>query len=641
MDAAAALHPPWHPPRERPAARGLRPRRARQAAAVAALRGGVDAALPHVFEPAASLRAAGQALRRALNREDAAAERAALALGLAAAQAAWRLDAAVLDAACRLLNGGAVALPRAADRHAALALAAAAWSACGRPCVLLTADDEAAAQASRRLLPLFQQLGVDAAPAGSDASGTALRRAYAAAVVIVPARRFTADLARDRRERSGGDALRLEARLHGDAGAGLLVTRGLFALLVDELDRVLFDDAVNPVLLSVPDDSTALADAIQRSCALVEQLAPGPHYTLDAAQGLAWTAAGAALAGALIGTLPPLWRQPERAEWLLRQALVVRDLLQPGRHYSLTQAQVHLDDAIAAALPDRGLLPQLTQAIQARAGVALSPITRATDRASVLGLAGSAHRLAGASADLGGLDAALWRRHGLLADAAPATAPVEMAQEACADAGAWQARVQAGFGAPPATHRLFVLRQLTTAARFAELPGAKTEAWVLAALGPARALHQLQQRSEAEGLPPARGIEIVFTEPLDSRRAEAQFVARVMDAAEGAEVRARRLVHADARWVAQALGPLAPPLRALCRHWPAAAPRLLSVTLALLRWQAARQQARALNAQAQREHQLKLQLSFAGAAAAPAPVSAPPSLSPLPPLSPDPVRRTP
>lgn len=629
MNSSATLSPPWFPPREQAQpTRGFAPRPAERAARIAALRAAVDAALPHVFDAAACLRTAGQALRRALNREDAAAEQAALAQALAAAQTAWRFDAAVLDAACRLVLGGATALPRASQRHQALALAAAAWASCGRPCVLMTADDEAAAQASRSLLPLFQQIELDAAPAGSDASGTLLRRAYAAGVVIVPARRFTADLTRDRRERGSGDAQRLESRLHGETGAGLLVTRGLFALLVDELDRVLFDDAVNPVLLSVPDDSTALGEAIQRSRDIAEQLDPAHHYTLSTEQGLAWTAAGAALAGELIAALPPLWRQPERAEWLLRQALVVRDLLQPGRHYTLTNAQVHLDDAIGQALPDRGLLPQLTQAIQARAGVQLSPITRATERASVLGLAGSAHRLAGAAADLHGLEAALWRQHGLVADPTSAATLTAVTLQTCRDEADWQARVQAAFGAPPDVHRLFVLRQLTAAARFAELPGAKTEAWVLAGLGPQRALHQLRERAEADGRAPARRIEILFTEPLDSRRAEGQFIARVMDVAADADVSARLLLHADARWVQQALGPLAAPVRALCRVLPASAPRLLNVTLALLRWQMARQQARALHAQAQREHQLKLQLSFAG------------STPVLPQTSPEPVRRT-
>lgn len=621
MASEATLTPPWCPPREKPAApRGLAPRPAARAAEVAALHAAVDAALPHVFDPAASLRDAGHALRRALNREDAAAERAALAQGLAAAQAAWRFAPHLVDAACHLVLQGAVPLARAAERHQALALATAAWAASGRPCMLMTADDEAAAQACRTLLPLFGALGLDAAPAGSDANGAALRRAYAASVVIVPARRLAADLARDRRERGSGDAQRLEARLHGETGAGLLVTRGLFALLIDELDRVLFDDAVNPVLLSVPDDSTALGDALLQARTAVDALQAPQHYALSAEQGLLWTPAGAALAADLIAQLPPLWRQTERGEWLLRQALAVRDLLQPGRDYTVAGPQVHLDDGIARALPDRTLFPHLTQAIQARAGLALSPITRATERTSVLGLATGAHRLAGAAVDLHGLQAPLWRSHGLVAAAPASAAPPSTARhEACADDAAWQARIQAAFGAPAGVHRLFVLRQLASAARFADLPGAKAEAWVLAGLGPQRALAQLCQADEAEGRAPATRVEVLFIEPLDGPRAEGQFLARVQDAAAGATVDARLLLHPQGRWVEQALGPLAGALRAACRWWPARAARLMDVTLALLRWQMTRQQARSLHAQAQREHQLKLQLSFAGASAAPLP----------------------
>lgn len=631
MASEATLTPPWCPPREKPAApRGRAPRPAQRAAEVAALRAAVNAALPHVFEPAASLRDAGHALRRALNREDAAAEHAALAQGLAAAQAAWQLPPALVDAACHLVLRGAVPLPRAADRHPALALAAAAWAACGRPCMLVTADDEAAAQASRALLPLFAMLGLNAAPAGSDANGAALRRAYAADVVIVPARRLAADLARDRRERGSGDAQRLEARLQGETGAGLLVTRGLFAVLVDELDRVLFDDAVNPVLLSVPDDSTALGEALLQARAAVDALQAPQHYALSAEQGLLWTPAGAALATDLIARLPPLWRQTERGEWLLRQALAVRDLLQPGRDYTVAGPQVHLDDGIGRTLPDRTLLPHLTQAVQARAGLPLSPVTRATERTSVLGLAAGAHRLGGAAVDLRGLAAPLWRQHGLLAvPGVAATPPPAVRQEACADDAAWQDRIQAGFGAPAGTQRLFVLRQLASPARFADLPGARAEAWVLAGLGPQRVLAQRREADEAEGRPLASRVEVLFIEPLDGPRAEAQFLARVQDAAPGADVEARMLLQPQARWVEQALGPLAGALRAACRAWPAHTARLLNVTLALLRWQTTRQQSRSLHAQAQREHQLKLQLSFAGASAAP------------PPQTPETPRRTP
>ena len=140
---------------------------------------------------------------------------------------------------------------------------------------------------------------------------------------------------------------------------------------------------------------------------------------------------------------------------------------------------------------------------------------------------------------------------------------------------------------------------------------------MLAGIGPQRALKHLREAAESEGRAPATRIDVVFVEPLDSRRAETQFIARVQDAGDGAEVSARLLLHPQGRWVDQALGPLAAPLRSVCRLWTSRAPALLHVTLALLRWQMVRQQARALQSQVQREHQLKLQLSFAGGASAP------------------------
>jgi len=567
-------------------------------------------------EQAGDMTVAAQALRRALSRGDAVAEQSALKAGLLGAQAKARFTTPVLEAAWSLLNAGAATLAQAEQRHQALALAAAVWGASGRPCMVLTADDEAAAQALRVGAPLFEHFSLRAALAPSDAIGGALRSAYAAEIVYVPARRLAADLARDRRERGGGDASRLTAQLAG-GGAVPLLTQGLHTLLVDEVDRVLFDDAVNPVMLSVPDDPTLLGPAIAAACALVEALQAGRDYELDETHGLRWTPAGLLALPALSASLPALWRTTERGELLFAQALVARDLLQRGRDYALVgNGQVHLDDSVLARLPDRALISNLTLALQVRLQLPRSPITRATDRSSVLSLVGGAHRLGGLSANLDGLAAPLWSRHGLCVDAPSKTAAAWPCMlEPLASEAVWKERLQKSFDVSDVEcARLYVLRHITDASQFAGLPGAQGQAWVLAGLGPARAIGALLH---GEALVPRR-LEIIFTEPLDSARAEAAFLCRAADSS-GLPVEGRVLLQPRARSLTEALGDLAQALAWLCGRWPSLSPRLIKAALRLLRWRSARQQSAALQAMALREQQLRLQLSFAGTAASAAP----------------------
>ncbi|CAN5287653.1 hypothetical protein BH11PSE10_BH11PSE10_04500 [soil metagenome] len=581
---------------------------AEQRAALGAIRAIV------ITDPRQALARAGQALQRALNRGDSAAERLALQQALAAAHAQTRQSEAVLEAAWSLLSSGACALTTARERHQAVALAAAAWGASGRPCMVLAADDGGAATAARAGSSLLADLGLLSALAPSDAGGAALHEAYAADVVYVPARRLAADLARDRRERGGGDASRLEGRLahHGETP---LLTRGLHTVLIDELDRVLFDDAINPVVLSVPDDTTALGRAIALAREAADGLQARQHYEIDRHDGLLWTTAGAQAASAAAARLPPLWRAPERAELLLTQAIAVRDLLQQGRDYTvLANGQVHIDDAVVARLPDRALLGNLTQALQARLGLELSPITRATDRSSVLSVVAGAHRLGGVAATLDGLADALWSRHGLSVDSgAEAAEAWPLKTEMLADDAAWRERLQDLFlNGPTDLQRVYVLRQITDAARFAALPGAQGQPWVLASLGPARTLAALAAAdNKAARDTPLQSIELVFTEPLDSRRAEAAFMCRAADAS-GLPVAGRLLLQAQSRWCADTLGWFAPLGLAVARAGLQMRTSLLKAALRLLRSRAARQQLRALAQVAQREQQLRQQLSFTG-----------------------------
>jgi len=590
-------------------------RRLARDAALAALRHGL------ALSPAE----AAQGLRRALNRGEGESAALMQALGavIALTEHHGAVSTPVLEACWSLLNQGACPLATAAERQQALALSAACWALSGRPVAVLAADDEAAAQAARVSQPLLAALGLRSVAIAAEAPPASQRQAYAAEVVHVPARRLAADLARDRRERAQGDASRLETQLTARVrSAEPPLTRGLHTVLVDELDRVLFDDAVNAVLMSVPDDANALGPAIAQACAIADGLQAQQDYQLDRSRGLRWTAEGLQRVAAQAQRLPPLWRSAERFELLMLQALVVRDMMERGRDYAiLANGQVHIDESLVERLPDRAILSGLTQALQTRLQMAQSPITRATDRTSVLTLVAGAARLGGVAAGLQGLTRPLWSRHGLCIDEPAEPLPaLALETEILASEPRWQARLEQAFqNATTRRSRIYVLTHITDAARFAALPGAQGQAWVLAGLGPERALNAMHMAEQ----PPGHVLEIVFTEPMDCARAEAAFLRRAADAC-GLAVEGQVLLQPGARWFLESLGPLARPAAGLAALWPKSASPLLRGALRLLRWRAAGRQMGALTALALREQQLRLQLSFAGApqAAPVAPIGA-------------------
>ena len=322
-----------------------------------------------------------------------------------------------MAAALAMLRGQAVEIASGPPRMLALAMAAVvlAWS--GRSCHVLTADDGQAQLAELAMRPLFDRCDLSVAAITGDTSPQQTPLAYRADVLYAPVRRLIADHCRELRLQDGvTDRLRRELRQWVKPAAGLRsLTRGMHSALIDEIDRVLIDDAVNPVTLSAADDSKLLAEAIAAARDVCDELQTGTHCELQRDGSLDLTDAGRALAAELALRLPAMWRSPVRRDELLLQALSARDLLQPDVHYELQDQTVRpRPEAVAKALVRRTLLVGITQAIEARVGVPLSPIARTIERASIGAYVARYHRLGGAGASLAGLARELWSSHGLL-----------------------------------------------------------------------------------------------------------------------------------------------------------------------------------------------------------------------------------
>lgn len=104
------------------------------------------------------------------------------------------------------------------------------------------------------LTPVYSLLGMRAGLLRSDASTDETRAAYRADITYGPGHAFGFDYLRDQLTLERYDfpqpGERIYSRLCGQSPDGKLLQRGLYASIVDEIDHVLIDDAVSPLLLS-------------------------------------------------------------------------------------------------------------------------------------------------------------------------------------------------------------------------------------------------------------------------------------------------------------------------------------------------------------------------------------------------------
>ena len=304
--------------------------------------------------------------------------------------------------ALAMLDRHLVQLAPGEGKTLTLALVAVIFGWSGRPCHVMTANDYLAARDVEELQPLYRRCGLTAVAVGQETDAGAKPDAYAADLVYSTAKQLLADYLQDTIAAGAGlSRLRLSIqRLRGDGKP--LMMRGLHSLIVDEADSLLIDEATTPLIISGPEPDPLLEEGVRMAHRLVDEMRPGVHYRLDEQfRDVRHTAAGEAVIARWQPRLPPLWRNRQRCEDIVRQAILARDFFLPDRHYVvLDEKVVIVDEGTGRLMPGRTWSNGLHQAVEARAGVPLTPPNRTLAKMSFQNFFKQYHRLCGASGTL-------------------------------------------------------------------------------------------------------------------------------------------------------------------------------------------------------------------------------------------------
>lgn len=325
-----------------------------------------------------------------------------------------------LLAAITMTEGYLIQLAPGEGKTLAVAMAAVlqAWS--GKPLHIVTANDYLAARDAELMQPLFAACGVTVAAITGDTPPHELANCYRQGVVYATAKQLLADFLRDDLLLDGArDPLRRRLwHLHNQQAERQPVMRGLYAVIIDEADGILIDEATTPLIIASPEkDKANMLQAIRLARDLVDAMKLNDDYTLYSKGGgsVHFTEAGKQKIEQLAQAFSSYWQVPTRREEIFTLAIMAREVFQLDRHYIIQEgAVVIVDESTGRSMPGRSWSHGIHQSIEARAGVELTPLTKISARMTFQEFFRHYHQLSGASGTLHGLDLELWQTFGLL-----------------------------------------------------------------------------------------------------------------------------------------------------------------------------------------------------------------------------------
>lgn len=262
------------------------------------------------------------------------------------------------------------------------AVAAALMASAGKPVHLLTSNDYLAQRDAEEMIPFFEGCGLTVGFVTADTPHQARTQAYLPDVVYTTGKELLGDYLRDRIKigNKGDDLNRaiVHTLLPTRSGEDGLALRGLYAVIIDEADSVLVDEAVTPLILSAPQENMSLEGATLAAYEGAKTLQKDVHYRINwQYREVVWTPKGKEKVLEIAAKLPTIWQGRERSKELLNLALQAREMFIRDEHYVVLDDKIVLLDTLTGRLtPLKNLGIGLHQALEAKEEVEISPPTK-------------------------------------------------------------------------------------------------------------------------------------------------------------------------------------------------------------------------------------------------------------------------
>lgn len=298
---------------------------------------------------------------------------------------------------------------------AAISSVLMAWS--GKPCHVITSNDYLASRDAEIMSPLYHACNLSVASITAGLQSPERRNIYRHDIVYGTSKEFLADFLRDQMQNPEEQTYDefLFNKLDGITQESLRVMRGLYYAIVDEADSVLCDEAVTPLIISIPIEDTQLEDASLSARSVLKKFHESVHYKLDEyAKTVDFLDAGFELISHFDLEFPDLWRSTNRKLFLLIKAIMAENFYHNNKDYVVIDNKVNIVDGKTGRLmKDRSWGAGLHQAIEAKEGIEISKPTQTHTRMSFQRYFRFYNHLSGMSGTLQNIEKELWSIYAL------------------------------------------------------------------------------------------------------------------------------------------------------------------------------------------------------------------------------------
>ncbi|CAA6801353.1 MAG: Protein export cytoplasm protein SecA ATPase RNA helicase (TC 3.A.5.1.1) [uncultured Sulfurovum sp.] len=295
-------------------------------------------------------------------------------------------------------------------------LVAVLYSWAGKPCHVVTSNDYLAQRDAEELREFYEFCGLSVGFVGGDMQRDERRDNYKKSIIYATSNEILADFLRDQMESSYAtsfNSLLLQGvkREHRDDS----VIQGLHNIIIDEADSLLADEAIIPLIISVPKENKPLIDAILSTRKVSTLLEEKKHYTLsNKHKEVFFTEEGEEFIEGIVDALTPLWKSKNRREYLLKQAIIAKNFYLNGTHYVISEGKlVIVDEKTGRLMPNRSWGNGLHQAVEAKEGIELSDPTETHIQMSFQRFFRLYKNVCGMSGTLQKLESELWHIYNL------------------------------------------------------------------------------------------------------------------------------------------------------------------------------------------------------------------------------------
>ena len=262
----------------------------------------------------------------------------------------------------------------------------AAWS--GRPCHVVTVNDYLAARDAKAFKSFYRFCGVEAGCVTAQMNPGERINNYEKGVVYLTSKELVADFLRDRLKI--GELHNSERRMIrqmtaiADTRLPEMVMRGLDTAIVDEVDSVLIDEAVTPLIISQEKKNRTFVEVCQTARCIARCLESGPDYHVDHKyREIRLTKMAVDKLGQATSQMPGIWRGRQRCREMVLQALTAREFYHRDQEYVIQDGKVVIVDEFTGRLmPNRSWRQGLHQAVEAKEGVEITEPSETLHRLS-------------------------------------------------------------------------------------------------------------------------------------------------------------------------------------------------------------------------------------------------------------------